>query len=180
MIIRLSDQKGYDLLLEAVKNLWEEYPDWHLDILGEGEMSDYLSEKIRVYHLEKNVCLKGYTGDVVTEYLSSSIYVMSSCYEGFPMALLEAISCGLPVVSVDCPEGPADIIGDGRGILVPPENIEQLRAGLLSLMGSYDKRKEYAEKGRSFVLQNYNSEVIYEKWNALFQSFINERNNINQ
>ena len=166
MIIRLSDQKGYDLLLEAVKNLWEEYPDWHLDILGEGEMSDYLSEKIRVYHLEKNVCLKGYTGDVVTEYLSSSIYVMSSRYEGFPMALLEAISCGLPVVSVDCPEGPADI--------------EQLRAGLLSLMGSYDKRKEYAEKGRSFVLQNYNSEVIYEKWNALFQSFINERNNINQ
>lgn len=177
---RLSDQKGYDLLLEAVKNLWEEYPDWHLDILGEGEMYDYLSEKIRVYHLEKNVCLKGYTSDVVTEYLSSSVYVMSSRYEGFPMALLEATSCGLPVVSFDCPEGPADIIGDGRGILVSPENIGQLRAGLLSLMGSYEKRKEYAEKGRSFVLQNYNSEVIYEKWNALFHSFINERNNINQ
>ena len=177
---RLSYEKGYDLLLEAVKDIWKEYPEWHLDIFGEGKMYDYLSEKIRVYRLEKNVFLKGYTSDVVTEYLSSSVYVMPSRYEGFGMVLTEAMSCGLPVVSFNCPDGPVNIIGEDRGILAPPENIGQLRAGLLSLMGSYEKRKEYAEKGRSFVLQNYNSEVIYEKWNALFQSFINDRDYINQ
>ena len=106
-----------------------------------------------------------------SEYLSSSIYVMSSRFEGFPMSLLEATSCGLPVVSFDCPEGPADIIGEDRGILVPPEDISGLKTALLKLMDSLDRRNEYGENGRSFVFQNYNSEAVYKKWDMLFQSF---------
>lgn len=170
---RLSNQKGYDLLLEAVKYIWKDYPDWHLDIFGEGEMHAFLAEKIKRCNMEKYVFLKGYTEDVISEYLSSSIYVMSSRFEGFPMSLLEATSCGLPVVSFDCPEGPADIIGGDRGILVLPENISGLKTALIELMDSLDRRNEYGENGRSFVLQNYNSEAVYKKWDMLFQSFVN-------
>lgn len=172
---RLSNQKGYDLLLEAVKYIWKDYPDWHLDIFGEGEMHAFLAEKIKRYNMEQYVFLKGYTQDVISEYLSSSIYVMSSRFEGFPMSLLEATSCGLPVVSFDCPEGPADIIGEDRGILVPPEDISGLKTALIKLMDSLDRRNEYGENGRSFVLQNYNSEAVYKKWDMLFQSFVNSQ-----
>ena len=172
---RLVEQKGYDLLLEAVKYIWKDYPDWHLDIFGEGEMHAFLAEKIKRYNMEQYVFLKGYTQDVISEYLSSSIYVMSSRFEGFPMSLLEATSCGLPVVSFDCPEGPADIIGEDRGILVPPEDISGLKTALIKLMDSLDRRNEYGENGRSFVLQNYNSEAVYKKWDMLFQSFVNSQ-----
>ena len=172
---RLSNQKGYDLLLEAVKYIWKDYPDWHLDIFGEGEMHAFLAEKIKRYNMEQYVFLKGYTQDVISEYLSSSIYVMSSRFEGFPMSLLEATSCGLPVVSFDCPEGPADIIGEDRGILVPPEDISGLKTAFIKLMDSLDRRNEYGENGRSFVLQNYNSEAVYKKWDMLFQSFVNSQ-----
>lgn len=123
---RLTYQKGYDYLIEAWSLVESNYPEWSLHIYGEGEDRRTLEQMI-VNHELRNVSLKGITNNVQNVYDNAAFYVMSSRFEGFGMVLIEAQSRGLPIVSFDCPSGPAEIISGGiNGYLVESGNVEML------------------------------------------------------
>lgn len=107
---RYSEQKGYDRLIEAWIKVNRKHPDWHICIYGEGQDRNSLQELIEKHHIENSFSLCPPTKSIQEKYLESSIYVMSSRFEGLPMALLEAMACGVPCISFDCPYGPAEII----------------------------------------------------------------------
>jgi len=102
--------------------------------------------------------------------MNSSIFVLSSRYEGFGLVLAEAMAAGLPAVSFSCPEGPADIISDHiDGILVESENTSKLAEGLLYLINHEEERRMYGNNARN-NMKRYNKENIMQKWIRLFES----------
>lgn len=116
---RYEYQKGYDRLINAWALIAKQVPDWTLHIFGEGSLRPVLTKQIYDLNLEKSVFLDGATNNVGKELSESSIVAFTSNYEGFPMAIVEVESAGLPVVSFDAPCGPKDIIRDGEdGFLV--------------------------------------------------------------
>ncbi|QES89188.1 glycosyltransferase family 4 protein [Rhizosphaericola mali] len=164
---KYDNQKGYDLLLKYVIPLLRNYQDWKLVLVGQGEWKTSLQKNIEDASLTKQIELHQPTKDIVQYYLKSSIYVMSSRYEGFPMVLLEARACGLPVLSVDCPSGPADILHEDDGILVPMNDAWSFREGLEKLMKNIELRRNLGQNAQKDS-ENYNSDSIYQQWKALF------------
>lgn len=172
---RYYAQKGYDMLVEAWALLAKKFPDWTLSIYGDGELIDELGALIKNKGLTNNVFLEKPVTNIVDKYLESSIYVMSSRFEGFGMVLIEAMACGLPVVSFDCPDGPSDIISDGEdGFLVANGNIQELAEKLSILMEKEDRRIEMGQKARVNV-QRYNQNVVMQKWVDLFEQLTNKK-----
>ena len=173
---RYTYQKGYDLLLQAwadiekLKKLEEfkEVNEWTLDIYGQGDQTDY-RQLMTELGIDANRChLNGPVEDVVKVYQDSSIFVLSSRFEGFGLVLVEAMACGLPVVSFDCPAGPDEIITDGvDGLLVPSGDVHALAEKLMSLMSDKDQRKRLGQQA-CLTAQRYDMETIANQWTALF------------
>lgn len=139
---RLTTQKGYDMLVESWSLIGYKYPDWQLDIYGEGEDKAILSEKIKSLDVN-NIQLKGNTQDIAKIYDNAAFYVMSSRYEGLPMVLLEAQSTGVPVISFNCPTGPEEVINHNiNGILVPANDINKLSEEMERLINDFDLREK--------------------------------------
>ena len=127
---RLVRQKGYDRLIRTWVRVAPEHPDWRLVIYGEGPKRAWLEGLISRFGLEDVVTLPGPAEDLGAEMAKASIFVLSSRWEGLPLALLEAMGVGMAVVSFDCPTGPADVIDDHRnGLLIRPRNDRRLRRG---------------------------------------------------
>ncbi|MDG1572736.1 glycosyltransferase family 4 protein [Robiginitalea sp. M366] len=169
-----SFQKGYDRLLEAWGKVHARLPEWHLHIYGSYATAMKL-ESLRAT-LGLNACVHFHkpVKDIGSKYQESSLYVMSSRYEGFGMVLTEAMSYGVPCVSFDCPYGPSDIITDGaNGLLVPNGDIEGLANALESLMANPEKRKAFGAQARKDV-EAYTVGRIGTKWDALFRELLNE------
>ena len=115
-------------------------------------------------HLENYGSILPYRKDVLSLYHSASIYAMSSRFEGLPMVLIEAQSCGLPCISFDCPEGPADIINDGvNGFLITPNDIESFSEKLLLLMKDEKMREDFGNKAFENSLK-FSTAEIAKKW----------------
>ena len=163
-------QKGFDLLLQAWSKIEKLYPDWQLVIFGDGDRTPY-ENQMKAFGVDDNRChLNGPTSNVQHEYINSSIFVFSSRFEGFGMVLVEAMACGLPVVSFDCPCGPKDIIKDGEdGILVENGNIDLLASSLSILINDEFLRKSMSKAGQKNA-QRFNIVHIAEQWRDLFES----------
>ncbi|RXZ01668.1 glycosyltransferase family 4 protein [Fictibacillus sp. S7] len=143
---RLVPQKGFDLLIEAFQMVNQHFPDWKLKIFGSGREKDNLQELIEKHKLYNHVILMGPTQHIDLELSKSSIYALSSRFEGFGMVIVEAMQCGVPVVSFDCPKGPSEIIAQHEdGILVEDGNVQAFAHSLMELMGDEEKRKTFAE-----------------------------------
>ena len=161
-------QKGFDLLLQAWKNIEEQYPDWQLAIYGMGDRTPY-EQVITDLQINRNRChLYGSTPNIKAEFLNSSLFAFSSRFEGFGMVLIEAMACGLPVVSFDCPCGPSSIISNGEdGLLVENGNISQFSDALVKMINDTEGRKLMARNAVQNV-QRYNIENIAQYWKRLF------------
>jgi glycosyltransferase involved in cell wall biosynthesis len=166
-------QKGFDLLLQAWKKIEQQHPDWELAIYGMGERTPY-EQLIDKLQIDRNRChLNGSTPDIKAEYLNSSLFVFSSRFEGFGMVLIEAMACGLPVVSFDCPCGPKDIVRHKEdGLLVPSGNTTLLAEALHQMMSDDVRRHDMA----SFAVvnvQRFLLKEISQHWHLLFKSICN-------
>ena len=114
--------------------------------------------------------LESSTSDIQKEYCNSSVFVFSSRFEGFGMVLVEAMACGLPVISFDCPCGPKDIVSDGEdGLLVENGNVEALADALSRLMGDEALRQLMSKAGQRNV-QRFRMEQVAERWRTLLES----------
>lgn len=166
---RYAYQKGYDLLLQAWAEVEKQYPDWTLDIYGQGDQTIY-RELMGDLGIDANRChLNGPVEDVVKTYQDSAIFVLSSRFEGFGLVLVEAMACGLPVVSFDCPAGPDEIITDGvDGLLVPSGDVQALAEKLMALMADEDLRQRLGKRARQ-TAQRYDMTVIANLWRTLFE-----------
>jgi len=132
---RLTEQKGFDLLLNAFAEIADEVPDWRLVIFGEGPDRAALEHQIERLRLGGRSFLPGASAAPGDWVAASDAFVLPSRYEGFPNVLAEALGSGLPVVAFDCDFGPADMITDNvDGLLVPPEDTAALAAALHRLM----------------------------------------------
>lgn len=164
---RYTWQKGFDLLICAWKSVYKKHPDWILDIYGPGNSTAYC-EQAEKDGVSSVVCCHDADPDIYGRYADSSIFVLSSRYEGFGLVLAEAMATGLPVVSFRCPCGPEDIISDGKdGILVENGNIDELAGAICSLIEDSDKRKQFGLIGRKNAMR-YHEDIIMEKWMELF------------
>ncbi|MCS3801717.1 glycosyltransferase family 4 protein [Niastella sp. OAS944] len=166
---RYTHQKGFDILIDMVEKPLKKFPEWTLSIVGDGEMKELLINKIKEKNLEKQVQLVPYQKNIIDCYLRSSLFLLSSRYEGLPFVLLEARACGLPVVAFDCPTGPKDVIKPNDGILVNLYDEDSFAKGMEELMADEKKRVEFGRNARKDTLK-YNSDSIYEKWKTLFNN----------
>lgn len=165
-------QKGFDLLLQAWKKIEQQYPDWELAIYGMGERTPY-EQLIDKLQIDRNRChLNGSTPDIKAEYLNSSLFVFSSRFEGFGMVLIEAMACGLPVVSFDCPCGPKDIVRHKEdGLLVPSGRPDLLAEALHQVMGNDSIRQKMATEAINNA-KRFQLDGIAMRWKQLFEDVL--------
>ena len=166
---RLHEQKGFDLLLQAWKPIEKTYSDWSLRIVGEGPKRAELEAQIESQSL-KRVVLVGATNNVLDEYEAASIFVLSSRYEGLPLALIEAMWSGLPCIAFDCPQGPAELLAEDRGWLVPDGDIAELTAQIAYALSHPEEALKRAQKAQSFAQTTYSEAAIMPQWVQLIES----------
>ncbi len=163
---RLSEQKGFDLLLEAWHRAGLAGAGWRLVILGEGPERKALEEQARALGIGDKVGFPGFV-DIGPFLRKAGFFVLSSRYEGFPNVLMEAMQVGLPCISFDCPSGPRDLItNEQNGLLLPPQDIAGLSAALARLAADPELRGRLGAAAAG-VNEQFSRSRIYGKWLAL-------------
>lgn len=166
---RLAPQKGFDLLLPIWKEVTKEIRDWKLIIIGDGVMEISLKQQVIDLGISDFVDIIQPTPQIVDYYQQSSIYVMSSRFEGLPMVLMEAKMNGLPIISYDCPNGPSEIIRNGiDGYVVPMGESKVFIAKLIYLIKDTKLREEFSEQCKIDATIRFGVPQIIEQWNNLF------------
>lgn len=166
---RYVPQKGFDRLIPAWSIVNKRHPDWTLRIYGDG-MRQRLQQQIDELNVTSSCILEHTVEDIVEKYCESSIFVLSSRYEGFGMVIIEAMACGVPPVSFACPCGPRDIITDDKnGLLVDNGDIEGLAEKICYLIENEDIRQKMGQQAHTDV-QRFKIEHIALQWKELFDS----------
>ena len=171
---RLDYQKGFDYLIDVWEEVYKHYPNWKLDIFGDGPLKKDLQDRIDSRGLSHVVKLRGVTSKIASEYQNHSIYIMTSRAEGFPLVLIEATTCGLPIVSYDCPFGPNEIIEYNKnGYLISPVgNIEGMASYIIKLISDKNLRQQMGQRSvelsKRFKIENI-SAIWIEFYNQLIK-----------
>ena len=166
---RLEWQKGYDNLIKIWEIVSEIHPDWKLAIFGEGTLKSSLKTTIKSAGLT-NINIYPFTSNISKEYSNSSIFALSSRFEGFSLVLLEAMQHGLPCIAFDCPFGPSDVIENNKcGYVIDNNNINLFAEKLCNLIESVELRSNFSDAARKRA-KLYNIDVIMERWKRLFKS----------
>ena len=174
---RNGPQKGWNFLIPAFAVMAAEHPEWKLRMFtaGSEENKQILLERIHEHGLDDRVEVKGYTQSLEKEMGRASIYALSSRYEGFPMVLLEAMAAGLPPVAFDCPNGPAELIDDGRnGLVVPLGDVEALGRGFSRLAADEELRRSMGAAAVE-TAAGYDLETTADRWEQLFEELLAQK-----
>ena len=162
---RLTAQKDYPTLFRAFKNVLEAVR-CRLVILGDGDLMDELKGLCSVMKLQDHVCFVGHVEDPKPFFSFSDVFVSSSSWEGMPVAHLEALASGLPVICTDCPSGPAELLENGRyGTLVPVGDADALAKAIISRLNNPSNIEPLISRAKEFT-----QEKIAEQYLELFQS----------
>ncbi|UWR09352.1 glycosyltransferase family 4 protein (plasmid) [Ruegeria sp. B32] len=167
---RLVSQKGFDLLIDAFAPIQDEFSDWQLKIFGDGPLRDSLASRISACGGSERIFLAGQTDTPGAWIREGHAFVLSSRFEGFPNVLGEAMAAGMPVVSFDCPFGPAEMVTDGvDGLLVPDGDVEELANALRRLLSNRDFRAKLANEARKSSAR-FTVPRVAAQWDALLDT----------
>jgi glycosyltransferase involved in cell wall biosynthesis len=167
---RMTEQKGFDLLLEAFARVAARHTEWQLEIWGEGPLRSELERVRERWRLSGRARFPGRTEDAYGVLRAADLYVLSSRYEGFPMVLCEAMAVGLPVVAFDCRTGPREIVRDGvDGLLVPAGDIDALARALDRLMGDVEARARLGARAPE-VCERFGLARVLALWDQVFDA----------
>ncbi|MEB2816365.1 glycosyltransferase [Campylobacter upsaliensis] len=169
---RFSKEKGVLRLIDIWKKVQEEakFREWNLVFVGDGVLKEAMQDKINKLNLNDTIIIKGFTNDVEKEYLSASIYAMSSYSEGFGMVLIESASYALPSVAFDI-AGLSDIIENEKsGFLIEDGNLQEFAKKLQLLMRDENLRKTMGENAKIHTKKHFSKELVLQKWQDLFAS----------
>jgi GalNAc-alpha-(1->4)-GalNAc-alpha-(1->3)-diNAcBac-PP-undecaprenol alpha-1,4-N-acetyl-D-galactosaminyltransferase len=170
---RLSPEKGFDGLLRAFHLGFRDAPEWKLEIWGEGPQRASLEALIQELRLESRIKICGHTTDPWSAMVRAQLFALTSAYEGFPNAMLEAMALGLPAVAYDCNSGPRDLTDGGRvGRLVPPGNEVALAQTLRDLADDPGRRKALGDAGAEFVAAQFSLNSVMARWDEVFAGMI--------
>jgi glycosyltransferase involved in cell wall biosynthesis len=165
---RLTEEKGFLMLVDAFTRIAQIFTEWDLVIVGDGNARAELDARVQQLGLSERVILPGRVGNVGDWYSAANIFVLSSRYEGFPNTLIEAMAYGLPAVSFDCPTGPSDIIrNEVDGLLVPHMDVNALAQALARLMRDEGLRTRMALRAME-ARERFAVERIAGQWEKLF------------
>lgn len=164
---RISEEKGFDLLIKVAKIILKKHPDWEWHIFGEGEKFEDIKAEIKKNKLSNNLFLKGSIECAYDIYNNYSIFVLTSYREGLPLVLLEAKSSKLPSISFDIITGPNEIITDNvNGFLIKPYNIEEMAEKIELLIQSEDLRKNFSDNS-IIDISKFENNTIMEQWKKI-------------
>jgi glycosyltransferase involved in cell wall biosynthesis len=163
---RLTDQKGFDLLIRAFAQIASEFEEWTIAIIGHGDALETLVKLRDELRLAQKVQFVGQIRDVETWMARAGLVVQPSRFEGFPNVILEAMGMGATVISSDCPSGPSDMIEDGiNGRLVPVGDIAALANAMAELM-SQRKVRESLGREAFETAQRYRQHLVMRQWES--------------
>ncbi len=166
---RLCYQKGYDLLIDAWVIVDAKVQGWELNIYGNGEDQEKLSNQINSKNFKNPLYLNAAIDNINEKLSEAAFYVMSSRFETFPMVLLEALSNKLPVVSFDCPTGPRSMVIDGEdAILAKPNDVEDLAKKILILINDIKLRNTMSDKAKINVTR-FSPSYVMNLWDELIR-----------
>lgn len=161
---RMIPSKRFDILLQAFADLRIEFPEWSLVLVGEGPELPKLKQHAESLSIDDHVLFTGKVRNVYEYLRNADIFAFPSEYEGFPNALCEAMSVGLPVVSMDCPSGPAEIVRhETDGLLVPNKDTHAFTSTLRRLMADEQERKRMG-KNAVEITERFSIERIMKLW----------------
>lgn len=170
----LSNQKGLDYLLEACAIVFKEKPEWSLTILGEGKLRDNLRKHSEKLGIAKKVHMPGRVNNPYSILKKADIYIMSSRFEGYPVALCEAMAVGLPCISFDCPTGPSDIIDHNiNGLLVDYLNVEELAEQMIMLSNNQLLREKFSKESIK-INKLLHLDTIMSKWDTVIEEVLDD------
>jgi len=175
---RYEYQKGFDDLIKIWAMVNKKYPDWKLNIFGDGSQKEYLQNLINNLKLSNTIRLSHTTKNVKEEYLKSSMLIMTSKFEGLPMSLLEAQVCGLPLVSYNCKCGPKDIVKNNEnGFLVNQGDTNEMANKIIELIENENLRIKMGQKSIE-LSENFSETKIMKYWIQLFNKMISNENSL--
>lgn len=171
----LIKRKGFDLVPAIAEKVFAIHPGWRWIIIGAGEEEKAIKSELQKRNLSQQVIIVSPTSpDIENYYLDSSLYVMTSRFECFPMVLLEAMAHGLPAISFDCPTGPSFIISDNvDGLLVNEGDVDEMAKAILNLVEDENKRLEFGAKAFKNV-NRFSPDKVHELWRKLFAEYCSE------
>lgn len=172
---RFEKQKNYGEMIRVWKIVHQKHPDWILDLYGNGDGKRKIRAMVKREGLQDSVFIHPATKDIKSRMMESSIYLMTSLYEGFPMVLVETAAIGLPCVAMSCPCGPGEFIEDGvSGFTVPPADTAGMAEKLSRLM---DDKALRQSMGREINRKagDYTPEIIMPQWDSLFKRLVSEK-----
>ena len=169
---RFDKQKNYASMVRVWKKVHERHPDWILDLYGNGTKKAKIVRLIRKEGLEDVIQVHPATSDIKSEMLKSSMYLMTSLYEGFPMVLLETAAIGLPCVCMRCPCGPSEFIEDGvNGMLADQGDIDTMAEKICTLIENPALRRSMGQAVNGKTA-DFSQEKILDQWDRLFKRLV--------
>ncbi|WP_086804430.1 glycosyltransferase family 4 protein [Streptomyces caniscabiei] len=173
---RLARVKRYEMLVDAFALTGAACPDWSLRIYGDGPERARIAARIAHHGLGDRVFLMGSVAPIEPEWVKGSIAAVTSAHESFGMTIVEAMRCGLPVVSTDCPHGPGEIIRHGvDGCLVPRDSTRGVADALLALMRDNGRRAEMGRAARAGAAKRFAPDGVADRYECLFSALVEER-----